>query len=170
MNRAQTEYINWLAKNDPFLLQVALARTTGKVVGPDTGLSGFTDSLKGGITSILNTVKKTDFKKLTDNIVNTAQTLATTKAQIKLLNAQTKRAIAGQPPIDMSYYSTNPTYNPYAPNAQYLVGTTAQQLQYRNSAGFDWKSIVPFAAIGLGAALLLKRSRGGGEYGYRRSR
>lgn len=159
LNYSQLQYVKWLADRDPFLLQVAIARTTGKVVAPDTGLAGLLDNFKNGTTNILNTIKNIDFQKLANNVTNTAATLANTQAQIKLLKAQTQRAIKGEPPLAVSFQPVNPNFNPYADNSAQTVYTTAQQLNQRNSAGININDTLPWIALAVVGGLLIAKTQ-----------
>lgn len=156
MSVAQKNYINWLAKKDPYLLAVSIKRATGKNVGK-TQLGGL-----DGISDLWGAVKNINFTNLTKTIADTAAKLATTKAQVQIINAQTKRAIAGQPPIDTAPYqpTLTATFNPATVQGQMAVNTTAQQLNTQSKTGLDLMKLLPWVVLGVGGVIVLKKLKG----------
>lgn len=142
---AQAQYINWLRKNDPFLLAVAVKRATGKNI-PSNTLDGFTDA----VSDVFSSIKNVDFGKLVTTITDTAAKIATTASSLKIVKAQTQRAISGQPPIDVNMYSSAPQYDPNSPEGRLAVDTAASKAKNSDTL----KSVLPWVAVGIGGILL----------------
>lgn len=161
MKASEQKYIEWLAKNDPFLLAVSIKRLTGKSIAPQVvkgELGGFFDSIVDLGKTAVSAVKNVNFSELAKTIGNTAAQLATSKAQVQIINAQTKRAVAGQPPIEVQAYqpALQANFNPATASGQMAINTTAQQL---NQNTFDFMRLVPWLALGVGGYFIISKMK-----------
>jgi hypothetical protein len=142
MTAAQQQLIMWLKQKDPFLYDVAMKNYSLKT--GDTGLGGIGDF---------------DFSKFVGSLTSAAAKVASEVANIKVLNANVKRAQSGLPPIPAeAYQPSNPSYQPYTSEGQYAVNYTARSL---GNPGFSLTGLLPWAAIGVLGFMLIKRAKRG---------
>lgn len=129
--------INWVKQNDPYLYQVALAKTKAEAQNlGETAPSGF-------------------MANLLDNIQKAGTALLQYKGQKKILDLQVERARQGLPPINAA---------DYAPTIKTQIALDPETMQQAQATGIQMakdgiNSLKPifFGALALGAFLMLKR-------------